>query len=157
MKLETDRLIITKGTLDDYKKVLEYNRKVLEKINKDIEPLDFIIYLKDKTPIGNIKADRIDKKNNSIELSYNIHPNYWGNGYCPEATIEFMDYLYDNGFDNIVVSYASGNNKSKRVVEKVGFTPYKEEDIGGIIKNIKCIMSKNEYYNKYIDNACKKK
>lgn len=46
-------------------------------------------------PIGNIVADREDDNLHSIELSFNLHPNYWGCGYMKEACIIVMDYLFE--------------------------------------------------------------
>ena len=94
-KLETERLILKKGTFDDYKKVYEYDFTKLRDIDGEFkfvklkeeyiygfdtysseydEVYDWIIYLKDNMiPIGNILADREEKKIKATELSFNLH------------------------------------------------------------------------------------
>lgn len=144
-RLETDRLILKRGSLEDYLKVYEFNFNKLKGINgecerekcdpKLIEPfvmyadeeenvLDFIVYLKDNTPIGNIVADRYGQYGNSIELSINIHPDYWNCGYAKEGILEIMKYIFDNlDIDTIIYGYAEENSKSKSVNDKIGFEP----------------------------------
>ena len=113
--LETERLILKRGTYEDYVKVYEYDLTKLRNINGEfeyvkIDPenlrgfetyadeeekcLDFIIYLKDNMePIGNITYDRYIEENNSLEIAYNLHPSYWKKGYMTEAVIESMKYI----------------------------------------------------------------
>ena len=151
IELKTDRLILKKGTSEDCVKVYEYDmlkcRGVggIEIIEKSLSKIDFIgsdnkkyyeqcktnkmydwyIYLNDGTPIGNIVADREDDNNNSIELSFNMHPNYWRKGYMTEAIKCIIIYLLDNYYDNIVIGYETGNIKIKSFIEKFGFSYYK--------------------------------
>lgn len=149
--LTTERLILKKGTSKDCIKVYEYDllkcRGIAgeEVLVKNEEPIDFIgnddteyyndciknkvydwyIYLKDGTPIGNITADRQTEEINSIELAYNLHPNYWRKGFMTEALNEVINYLFEIGYDNIVISYDTGNYKSKALAEKLNFQEYK--------------------------------
>lgn len=179
--LETERLVLKRGTLDDYKKVYEYDFTKLRGVNGEVEfvkydklevlelyakdydesdnMLDYIMFIKEtNTPIGNIIFDRYDDTNKSLEVSYNLHPDYWGNGYMVEALIKLMDYIYSNlNIDNIICGYAEENNKSKRVSEKIGFKYYDEfvehyNNIDKDIKSIKTIMSKEDFYEKGIIN-----
>ena len=150
-KLITDRLVIKKGTSEDCIKVYEYDllkcRGIAgeEELVKTNLPIDFIgndskkyyekceknkvydwyIYLKDGTPIGNVTADRQNENINSIELAYNLHPNYWRKGYMSEAIAEIINYLFTIGYENIIVGYDTGNYKSKAFAEKLGFHNYK--------------------------------
>lgn len=161
-KLETDRLILDKGTLEDYLKVYEYDFGKLRNIsgvfeyekydlnevrswfdggmeefqNKSEREHEFhwIIYLKDtKIPIGDLDADRENLDKDEIEISFNIHPNYWGNGYMPEALNAAINYFFELGYENIICSYSENNYKSKRVCEKLGFKLYKIEKNARII------------------------
>lgn len=152
IKLETSRLILDKGTIEDFVSVFEYNFSKLRDVNNEfvfekLDPnyirswfkdgeinyyleneknhvFDWIIYLKDNTPIGNITADRENFEINSIEVSYNLHPNYWGNGYMGEAVKVVIDYLFSVGYDNVICGYDEGNIKSKRICEKLNFKLY---------------------------------
>ena len=140
-RLKTKRLYLKRGKLKDYERVYEYDFTKLMDIDGEFEfalqdpfniigydlyglenedVIDWIIYLRrTKRPIGHITADRISESNNSIELSYNLHPDFWGKEYMREAVISVMDYLYKLGFDNIICRYSEGNKKSKRFLEKL--------------------------------------
>ena len=173
--LETERLILKRGTNLDYQKVYEYDFRKLRNINNELEFVkldpalisdfvlesdsnedlaDWIIYLKDMTPIGNIIADRIVENINAIEISFNIHPSYWGKNYIKEASVEVMNYLFSLGFDNILCGYSEGNVKSKRANLKIGFRDYPKGTTywlkdGIKIRDYKTIMSKEEFYKLY--------
>lgn len=153
-RLKTERLIIDKGTSFDCKKIYEYDltkctgvdgRNELVKFEK---PMDFIgknskeyyekcekdkffdwyVFLKNTNePVANIVADRVNEEEKSIEISYNTHPKYWGNGYVPEALKEILKYLKSLGYKKIVTHFFEGNEKSKRVCEKLGFKFQKKE------------------------------
>ena len=176
-KLETERLILKKGTAEDFVKVYEYNFTKLMNVCGEFEFVkndsnfvatfatysdetedvyDWIIYLKETMePIANLVADQYNKELNSLELTFNLHSNYWGKGYIKEAVVETMKFLFENGYDNVVSGYYEGNKKSKRVHEKIGFEFYKDEENScrkngvPIIKHV-LVMSKtrfNELYN----------
>lgn len=180
---ETERLTIGLGTIEDYVKVHEYDFNKLQNIkgitelvrmnpdevkswfgndinawykkNSESKHYNFIVYLKEtNAPIADIGFDRNDEKNNSIEISCWLHPNYWGNGYMKEVLIPCMDYIYKQGFDNIIFGYVESNTRSKRVCEKLGFLEYGIDNNfatnEGKVKKYITIMSKqrfNELYN----------
>lgn len=175
-RLETDRLILKRGSLEDYLKVYEYdftklrdiggiNEKV--KLNpKVVEPfisyadeeenvLDFIVYLKDNTPIGNIVVDRYGVYGKSLEIAINIHSDYWGNGYAKEGIIEVMQYIFDNlDIDKIIYGYAEENIKSKSVNDKIGFEPINKrveyyKDIEKEVTTIITCMTKDKFNELY--------
>lgn len=150
VKLETDRLYIKNGTIEDFIKVYEYNFTKLEDIAGEFEYIkqdpqkieswfdgdiskyykelkaknnyDLILYLKDGTiPVGNLLLDRINNEEKSIEIACHVHPNYWGNGYMQEAILSILPFLYDIGFDAVIYSYGEGNIKSSKLCSKLGF------------------------------------
>ena len=90
----------------------------------------------------------------SINLSFNIHPNYWGKGYMQEALEMIINYLYSLGYDNIICSYLDGNTKAKRTLSKLGFKPYKiEKDFikssnGNLIDLYKTILTKEDWFSR---------
>ena len=181
--LETDRLFLKRGIEEDYCKVYEYDFRKLRDINNEFELVkhdlsqiadfvlesddnldmaDWIIYLKDMAPIGNIIADRIVEDINAIEISFNLHPDFWGNGYMKEACVAVMEYLFSLGFDNILCRYSEGNIKSKKVIEKIGFKYYKTiKDAwvknGVEITDYKTIMNKEEFEKMYLENHNKRR
>ena len=176
-KLETERLILNKGTYEDYVKVYEYDFTKLRNINGEFEfikqdplkikgyekyaleeenVLDFIIYLKENNePIANLTFDRYDEKNRSLEISCNLHPNYWHKGYMTEAILSSMKYVFDNlDIENIIYGYAFENYKSKGLSDKIGFeflNSYLEhyKRIDKDIEIINTIMSKERFNELY--------
>lgn len=179
--IEIERLILKRGKKEDYLKVYEYDLMKLRNINGEfiyekLDPsmiegfdtyadtvdkcLDFIIYLKDNNePIGNIVFDRYNEKYNSLEIAYNLHPNYWKKGIMTEAVIESMKYVFNNyDFDNIIFRYALENVNSKALNERIGFeylgqhnTYYKRYDKD--IVEIETIISKEKFNKLYINNV----
>ena len=176
-ELETERLILKRGTYEDYVKVYEYDFTRLRNINGEFEfvkqdpenirgyetvadeepnTLDFIVYLKDTMePIGNLLMDRYDEAMKSLEISVNLHPNYWRKGYMTEAIVKAMDYVYSNlDIENVVYGFAEENYKSKGMSEKLGFDFYYDfvehyTRIDKDIRIIKTIMSKEKFYKLY--------
>ncbi|MEG0994603.1 MAG: GNAT family N-acetyltransferase [Bacilli bacterium] len=174
--LKTERLILKRGTLEDYQKVYEYDFRKLRNINNEFEMVkqdlekikgfdtyadevdgefDWIVYLKEnEVPIANITADRENKNIKSTELAFNMHPNYWRKGYMSEAIIKVLDFLFEYGFENVTCGYSEGNIKSKNIGEKLGFElnliiPNAWEKDGVSITDYKAIMSKEKFNELY--------
>lgn len=93
-------------------------------------------------PIGSIgimigKNSNLDIQENEGEIGYWIGVPYWGQGLIPEA----VDKLVCYGFDNLKLKaiwcgYFDGNEQSRRVQEKCGFTyQYTKKDIPWPIMN----------------------
>ena len=176
-QLETERVILKRGTLEDLQKVYEYNFSKLRDIAGEFvfekqdpkklegwevpepETYDWVIYLKDTMePIGNVTADREQKDIKAIELAFNMHPNHWRKGYTSEAVIEIMRFLFNNGYENILCGYDEGNIKSKAIGEKLGFEPYKVEENAWVkngvsITSYTSILSKERFNELYKSNT----
>ncbi len=81
----------------------------------------------DKTPIGAVELKLnghtdMTKRDDECELGYWLGRPFWGQGIMPEAAAE----LLRRGFEDLNMSkiwcgYYDGNEKSKRVQEKLGF------------------------------------
>lgn len=64
----------------------------------------------------------ITSRNDETELGYWLGQPFWGKGYMPEAAKELLRHGFDDlGMINIWCGYYDGNQKSKRVQEKLGF------------------------------------
>lgn len=62
------------------------------------------------------------KRNDERELGFWLGKPFWGYGYMPEAAEEIIRHGFEDlGLDLIWCSYHGGNQKSKRIQEKVGF------------------------------------
>lgn len=79
------------------------------------------------SPIGSIElllkgATHVTAQENECELGYWLGKPHWGNGYIPEAARELMRRGFTElGMQTVWCAYFEGNEKSKRVQEKLGF------------------------------------
>lgn len=62
------------------------------------------------------------ERDDECELGYWLGKPFWGRGYMPEAVAELIQHGFEDlGMTTIWCGYYDGNNKSRRVQEKVGF------------------------------------
>ena len=146
MILETDRLILRSWLESDAESLYEYakdpavgpiagwppHNSVEESLNiiKNVlsgEQCYAICERGSDKAIGVIElklnghTDMTDK-DDECELGYWIGKPFWGRGYMPEAVKELLRYGFERlGMTTIWCGYYDGNDKSKRVQEKVGF------------------------------------
>ena len=90
-------------------------------------PETYAVCLNDGIPIGSIglklkgSTDMTDR-DDECELGYWIGKPFWGQGLIPEASRALLQYAFDNlGMRAVWCGYYEGNEKSKRVQEKLGF------------------------------------
>jgi RimJ/RimL family protein N-acetyltransferase len=88
-------------------------------------PETYAIVLKETgLPIGSIGLHHNDlaEKEDEAELGYWIGVPYWGRGLVPEAAHELLRHAFEDlKLNQIWCGYYDGNEKSKRVQEKLGF------------------------------------
>ena len=89
-------------------------------------PETYAICLKENgCPIGSVGLHRNDLaiRNDEYELGYWIGKPYWGQGLVPEACEALLRYAFTElGMRQIWCGHYEGNTKSRRVMEKLGFT-----------------------------------
>lgn len=90
-------------------------------------PETYAVCLKDGTPIGSIglklkgHTDMTDRED-ECELGYWIGKPYWGQGMIPEAGEALLRHAFETlGMRAVWCGYYEGNEKSRRVQEKLGF------------------------------------
>jgi RimJ/RimL family protein N-acetyltransferase len=88
-------------------------------------PDTFAVCLKESgKPIGSIGFHRKDlaEADDEYELGYWIGKPFWGQGLIPEASREMLRYAFEDlKMNRIWCGYYDGNEKSRRVQEKLGF------------------------------------
>lgn len=141
--METERLIldaIRETDKADYFYNISHDKKVLETFicsyAETLEDFDFSVYLtrfqnndrllairlKDTRRLIGILT-RFDETEDSCEIGYGLGSAWWGRGYATEAVRRFLDYLMnEKGFRTVYASYFTGNDASRRVMEKCGMT-----------------------------------
>lgn len=107
---------------------VENSRAVIEQI-LSVEGNFAITKIGEGKVIGAIglefKTERaeVELKEKEAELGYWIGKPYWNNGYITEAARSVIEYGFSHyGLDAIWCGTYEGNNASKRVIEKLGFT-----------------------------------
>ena len=143
--LETKRLILRPWQESDAESLYEYakdpevgppagwpphtsvenSREVIRKFLS--APETYAVCLKDGTAIGSVglklgeNTDRTDRED-ECELGYWIGKPFWGQGLIPEACRELLRYAFEDlGMQAVWCGYYDGNEKSRRVQEKLGF------------------------------------
>lgn len=88
-----------------------------------------IVHLATGRVIGSLGLEFLSKPFASIslagrELGYVLSRDYWGQGLMPEAVKAVIAYLFDVlHFDFVTCGHFVRNDRSRRVIEKCGFTP----------------------------------
>ncbi len=102
--------------------------------------------------IGTCGFTRLNIDSNSAEIGYVLNPDYWGYGYAPEAVRAVMRFGFNElRLNRIEAKYMVGNERSVRVMEKVGMT---REGINREAIHVKgryvsvgvCSILRSEYY-----------
>ena len=90
-------------------------------------PETYAVCLKDGEAIGSVSlklkgsTDMTDRED-ECELGYWIGKPYWGQGLIPEACRELLHYAFTQlGMRAVWCGYYDGNEKSRKVQEKLGF------------------------------------
>ena len=77
-----------------------------------------------------LRIDRDSPEARVADIGYWIGASYWGNGYATEAGRAIIERARELGVSTIILKYFDGNDASRRVSEKLGFTwKSREEDV----------------------------
>ncbi|XPV69816.1 MAG: GNAT family N-acetyltransferase [Halarcobacter sp.] len=178
IEIETKRLLLRNWVTSDYKDLYEYgknklvgpnagwpvhksendSKKIIEMFIKDDDVLAIVLKSENKV-IGTIGlhlclSDENCIKLNQKEIGFALNPDYWGNGYIPEAVNGLLEIGFKKmNLDLIWCSHFEENEKSKRVNEKCGFYyKFKKEKLLNLLNNKKVTswyynISKEQYLN----------
>jgi RimJ/RimL family protein N-acetyltransferase len=102
---------------------VENSRQIIRDVL--MKPETYAIVLRETgLPVGSIGLHHNDlaERDDEAELGYWIGVPYWGRGLVPEAAQELLRHAFEDlSLNRIWCSYYNGNDKSKRVQEKLGF------------------------------------
>ncbi len=138
--IETERLIIRRFQLGDWREVWEYTSdpdvmKFLPeepfteekamgfvKSNMDSEPRHFPVILKSQdTVIGHMAFYNWFADSSTYEMGWVLNRRYHGQGYATEAARDLMKYGFMNlNLHRIIASCTLENKASQRVMERLG-------------------------------------
>ena len=137
--METERLIIDsirEADKEDYYINISHDKRVLEtficRYADTLEDFDFSSYpgRQDLFAIRLKETGRLigiilyfDEKEDSCEIGYGIGSAFWNQGYATEAVGRFLEYLFrEKGMRTVYASFFTGNDASRRVMEKCGMS-----------------------------------
>ena len=151
MTLETARLILRPWTLEDAEELYRYasdpavgpaagwpvhtsvenSREIIQNVLS--AKGTFAVVLKETgLPIGSagyFQTKAQGGEEGEMEIGYWIGKPHWGKGYAPEATRALIHYCFtDLSGARVWCSHFAGNEKSKRCMEKCGFTYHHTEE-----------------------------
>lgn len=69
-----------------------------------------------------------ERDGTSLEVGYALLPAYQGKGYCTEALRGAVEYLFSEGFTQVLCGAFESNTASLRVMEKSGMKPLDRQD-----------------------------
>lgn len=147
MMLETSRLLLRPWQASDAEVLFQYakdpavgpiagwpahtNLDESKKVIRDVlsRSETYAMVLKETgLPVGSIglkigKATDLTDSDEEGELGYWLGVPYWGLGFMPEAAKELMRHAFEElNMNKIWCAYYDGNEKSRRVQEKCGFS-----------------------------------
>ncbi len=145
-KLETERFILRKGTVDDCSDIFELyvNENVVkylplnlfesvedamveinwyEKIFKEQIGLRWVIEeAKTKKVIGTCGYLNYEKEHNRIEIGYDLKPDYWGQGIMQETLGKIIHFAFTSMEINKIEAKVEPENKASiRLLGKLNF------------------------------------
>lgn len=144
MTLETDRILLRPWEEADAEECYKYAKDPLvgpsagwpvhtsiensRQVIRDVlaVPETYAIVLKETgLPIGSIGLhfhSELAARDDEAELGYWLGVPYWGRGLVPEAAKELLRHAFEElNLSRVWCGYYDGNEKSKRVQEKLGF------------------------------------
>lgn len=143
MIIETERLVLRPWREDDAANLYKYAKDprvgpaagwpVHESVENSLEILRAVL-MNENTwavclkgsgePVGSIGRFPSDctQADSQPEIGYWIGVPHWGKGYIPEAAKALVSLCFEEGAATVWCGHFEGNEKSRRVIEKCGFT-----------------------------------
>lgn len=77
-------------------------------------------------------AGLIQSSDESPNLIYGVHPDFWGNGFATEAAKAVLDYAFDTlGLKSVKADVDEPNVTSVRILEKLGMKQIRRAIVAG--------------------------
>lgn len=127
-----------------------YSRAIIRTVFSQKEVFAICLKGRDDEPIGSVGltlegSEERPLESGMAELGYWIGVPFWGQGIAPEAASEMIRHGFEDiGLKGIYCAYFQGNERSRRVQQKCGFTHHHT--------NTRCkVLMLNEIRTEYIN------
>lgn len=105
----------------------EYTREYLQYLGNRYAAGMFydwaVVYEPDCKMVGTCGFTSFNCSSDSAEVGYVLNPDYWGRGIATEALSRVLEFGFEElGLHRIEAKFIEGNERSRRVMEKVGMT-----------------------------------
>ena len=105
----------------------EYTREYLQYLGNRYAAGMFydwaVIYEPDCKMVGTCGFTSFNCSSDSAEVGYVLNPEYWGKGIATEALTRVLEFGFEElGLHRIEAKFIQENERSRRVMEKVGMT-----------------------------------
>jgi RimJ/RimL family protein N-acetyltransferase len=79
----------------------------------------------------------VSKEFDGLNLSYHLHPDYWGHGFATELVTEAVRFAFEDvGIRRVIGLVRPANPASRRVLERCGFSFEREVMLHGAPTNL---------------------
>lgn len=105
----------------------EYTREYLQYLGNRYAAGMFydwaVVYEPDCKMVGSCGFTAFNCSSDSAEVGYVLNPSYWGKGIATEALSRVLEFGFEElGLHRIEAKFIEENERSRRVMEKVGMT-----------------------------------
>lgn len=104
---------------------VEESRQIIRTVLSQPDTLAVLLRERPEEAIGSVGVFPTDAPDGEgePEIGYWIGRPFWGQGLIPEAVRELLRWCFvERGAARVWCGYSPGNDKSRRVIEKCGFT-----------------------------------
>lgn len=150
---------VTRYLLWSQHESVEYTERYLHFLKNQYKQglyIDWAVVLKENGKmIGTGGYTWMDEKNRSGEIGYVLNSDYWGRGIGSEIAEELLSFGFNYlGVNRLQARYMVGNDRSRRVMEKVGMTfegvARAQLYVKGSYRDIgSCAILREEYFEKH--------
>lgn len=147
-ELSTDRLVIRGWRIDDAEpaQALYGNQDVIHWLTPEMQRVDDVATMRDilgdwvrEQPhllpprgrwaiqraqdgavIGGISIRLLPPYDEDLEVSWQVHPDYWGNGYAPEAGRAIADWAFTQDIDELFAVARPDNTRAIAAAKRIG-------------------------------------
>jgi [ribosomal protein S5]-alanine N-acetyltransferase len=146
MEIETERLLLREFTKNDWQAVFAYaslgsvarfmsfgpftaedarrfvrNAMSAARRHPRLDHVFAVVPKGQRDPVGVVHLGRKTPEAQEAEVSFALHPNYWGQGFVPEAARAMLSLGFETlGLHRIYAECHPDNRASSRAMEKIG-------------------------------------